>query len=255
MSLPTINTIWIGLELGPIHVECLKSFLKHGHRVVLHVYEEPVDLPFGIELSDANELLPRELIFTNRKTGSYAPFSDLLRYELLYKGLGLYVDCDIYCLGPFPDDPYVFCESKGGLITNALLRLPPDDPVTFDLANMINYPKLVPPPPPYTKWRLIKWRLLRLTQRYKFDRLNTSALGPPALTYYLYKHGLIDKAMPRETCLPKITSTSMLRDPSVKLTDIITNKSIGIHLGNSTIGEINNLPQGCILKDIINGII
>lgn len=114
MSLPTINTIWIGLELGPIHVECLKSFLKHWHRVVLHVYEEPVDLPFGIELSDANELLPRELIFTNRKTGSYAPFSDLLRYELLYKGLGLYVDCDIYCQAHFRMTLMCSARAKGG---------------------------------------------------------------------------------------------------------------------------------------------
>ena len=67
MTLATINAIWIGSRLGDLHVACLRSFLRHGHRVVLHVYDEPQDTPFGVALADASKFLPRSRIFRNRK--------------------------------------------------------------------------------------------------------------------------------------------------------------------------------------------
>ena len=250
MPLPIINAIWIGRELGPLHVKCLESFLRHGHQVVLYVYEKPIDCPSGIELTDAGRLLPKEMIFRNRKTGSYAPFSDLLRYELLYQGLGIYVDCDVFCLKPFPNDLHIFCEEKDGIITNSLLRLPPDNPVTIDLANMRKIPNFTPPW--YSKKRLLKLRLLRLTGQGKLDSLHTNTLGPPAVTYYLKKHGMLDKAMPKDTYINNVTITSMLQNPSVKLADIITDRSIALHIGNSIIDPLHNLPPGCILKNILD---
>ena len=222
MQLPTIDAIWIGRELGSIHVNCLLSFLRHGHRVVLHVYEEPIDSPSGLQLADACELLPGEMIFRNLKTGSYAPFSDLLRYEILHRGLGLYVDCEVYCLIPFPTDSYFFCGDKVGLISNGVLRLPPDEPVTIELASMRKTPNFVPTW--YSKGRLLEWRLLQLTGRNTFDRLHVLAFGPPALTYYLRKHRLHNKAIPRDTNLPNISTTSQLLDPSISLADIVTNR-------------------------------
>ena len=63
MLLATINAIWIGPGLGKLHIACLRSFLMRGHRVVLHVCEYLEDTPEGVELADANELLPRSRMF------------------------------------------------------------------------------------------------------------------------------------------------------------------------------------------------
>ena len=106
MPLPIVNAIWIGPELGAVQVACLKSFLRHGHRVVLHCYEAPIDVPSGVELADASRLLPLSRLF--RTKGSLAPFADLLLYELLGAGLGLYVDCDVFCLRAIEDADYIF---------------------------------------------------------------------------------------------------------------------------------------------------
>jgi len=48
MTLPTINAIWIGPKPGPMNAACLRSFLRHAHRVALHCYASPSDVPDGV---------------------------------------------------------------------------------------------------------------------------------------------------------------------------------------------------------------
>ena len=131
MQLPVVNAIWIGPELGPIHIACLRSFLRHGHRVVLHCYERPKGATNDIEIADANKLLPatREIRYRDCLAGGgLSLFSNLLRYELLRAGLGLYVDCDVFCLRPIEDAEYIFGWETKKLINNAVLKIPADCP-------------------------------------------------------------------------------------------------------------------------------
>jgi hypothetical protein len=118
MGLAIVNAIWIGPELGVVHVACLKSFLRHGHQVVLHCYEKPKDVPDGVELADASRLLPIKRIFYKNKNKSVAGFADLLRYELLGLGLGLYVDCDVFYLRPIEDADYILPGRMGKISTS-----------------------------------------------------------------------------------------------------------------------------------------
>ncbi|WOC15073.1 hypothetical protein [Pseudochrobactrum sp. MP213Fo] len=39
----TVNSLWIGKRLGAVHAACLRSFIRHGHDVVLHAYGRPED--------------------------------------------------------------------------------------------------------------------------------------------------------------------------------------------------------------------
>jgi hypothetical protein len=126
--LPIINAIWIGAELGQIHAACLRSFLRHGHRVVLHCYERPADTPADVEIANARNLLPENGIVRYRGTGSFALFSNLLRYEILKASLGIYVDCDVFCLRPIEDADYIFGREgilKVLLSTTLFLSCPP----------------------------------------------------------------------------------------------------------------------------------
>jgi len=70
----------------------MASFLAHGHPVDLYVYEPPGAPPAGVRLVDAEEILPRALLFTHRRTGSLGSFSDWFRYRLLRERGGIWAE-------------------------------------------------------------------------------------------------------------------------------------------------------------------
>ena len=82
----------------------IRSFLAHGHPYRLYVYESVAGVPPGTQLLDAEAILPRERIFRD-ESGSLGAFSDWFRFELLLEHGGYWVDMDVVCLRPLPDDP------------------------------------------------------------------------------------------------------------------------------------------------------
>ena len=114
-----VNGLWIGNHLSLLELLTLQSFTDHGMTFRLWVYDElDNDLSGieGLELCDATRIIPREDVFQYRNAntfghgkGSYAGFSDIFRYKLLFEYGGWWVDMDICCLQPFDfDAPYVF---------------------------------------------------------------------------------------------------------------------------------------------------
>jgi hypothetical protein len=92
---------WHGPPMGVLHRACLRSFTELGHRFHLYTYE-PVDTPDGVELLDANEIIPFKQMFHYRNpiTGREdpSPFSDLFRFRLLGTRGGWWTDIDTVCL-------------------------------------------------------------------------------------------------------------------------------------------------------------
>ncbi len=113
----TVNAMWIGKSLSACELLTIKSFINNGHRFVLWAYDEiETPLPEGAVVKDASEIIPREKVFSYNHTnqfghgkGSYAGFSDIFRYKLLYVYGGWWTDMDVTCLKPldFKED-YVF---------------------------------------------------------------------------------------------------------------------------------------------------
>jgi len=103
-----VNGLWIGSELSVIELLTLRSFLAHGHRFRLWLYGNlETALPKGVEVMDANEVIPGERIFRYEDNdqfghgkGSVSGFSDIFRYKLLYDHGGWWVDMDVTCLRP-----------------------------------------------------------------------------------------------------------------------------------------------------------
>lgn len=100
-SKSVFNGFWHGPELGPMRMACLASFVSMGHRYELYTYE-PVKVPDGIVIRDANAVIPLadvfyyENPFTGRK--DIGPFSDLFRFKLLKEKGGWWSDVDAFCL-------------------------------------------------------------------------------------------------------------------------------------------------------------
>lgn len=106
----------------------MTSFVRAGHRYNLYTYGQLADVPAGVTLCDAGEILPQDAIFRNqlgKGKGSFACFSDLFRYKLLYERGGWWVDTDVFCLRAFDfAAPYVFgAEDKP--VATGVIKVPP----------------------------------------------------------------------------------------------------------------------------------
>lgn len=117
-TLPVIQGLWVGEELSTMERLCFASFLYHGHPYHLYVYNEVKNIPTGVTVKDANEIVPASQVFTYKSGGTdtYAGFSDLFRYKLLLERGGIWADTDFICLRPWQfTQPYLFA-SQGSRI-------------------------------------------------------------------------------------------------------------------------------------------
>ncbi|MDG4873962.1 hypothetical protein P9273_02485 [Mesorhizobium sp. WSM4935] len=155
---PVVNALWVGDALGEIHAACLRSFLLAGHRVLLHCYDVPGNVPKGVEIFDASRLMPRERIITYRSNGSPSLFSNLYRLKILEAGMGLYVDCDVYCLKPIPQVDYIFGYQTDIELNGAVLKLPADSDMLREALKMVDDPYFIAPWLCERKRRRYRWR-------------------------------------------------------------------------------------------------
>ncbi|NBT58795.1 hypothetical protein EBT16_08435, partial [bacterium] len=135
MSAATLQTLWIGAQLKPLHTACLESFLRFGHTIDLYSYEAVNGVPPGIQLKNAESILPAKKIFAYQKgpgKGSFSAFSNLFRYTLLFERGGVWIDTDVFCLKRWdlegPD--YLFASETLGseqarITASCVMKAPP----------------------------------------------------------------------------------------------------------------------------------
>lgn len=101
--LDTVQTFWHGRTLGPVECLMLRSFLYHGHPVHLYTFNAESlgpDVPAGVELKDAKDILSEENIYFYKGNSSLSAFSNDFRFKLLYDRGGVWIDTDVVCLKP-----------------------------------------------------------------------------------------------------------------------------------------------------------
>jgi len=107
-----IQSLWIGKKLSPLETLSINSFLKNGHNYHLYTYNDVLKIPKGVEVHNGNDIIPEEKIFSFTNSlhkNSFAPFSDLFRYKLLFEKGGIWSDTDAVALRPCRfDSDYVF---------------------------------------------------------------------------------------------------------------------------------------------------
>lgn len=232
-----VNTIWIGGELGPIHAACLRSFVRQGHDVVLHTYARPHDTPDGVRLFDANKLMKQEEIVLHKKTGSLTLAADRYRYRILREGMGLYVDCDVYCLQPFPQDQYVFGWEDDDTINNAVLNMPHDSELLKHIIKASEDDFFIPP------WRgknkILYARLCKaIGLPVHVSRQKWGTIGPRLISYCVKELGLEDEASPLDVFYPVyFKQLDLLYERGLTIADITTPRTLGVHLYNSLLKD------------------
>jgi hypothetical protein len=125
------QSLWLGSRLSMMETLSIESFLKFGYAYHLYCYEAVENVPPGVTVCDAREIVPADQIFYYQHgfgKGSPAGFSDLFRYKLLLEKGQWWVDTDVVCVRPFDlyDTHVIGYERQADRerANNAVLRMP-----------------------------------------------------------------------------------------------------------------------------------
>jgi hypothetical protein len=201
--LPRLNSLWIGEELGYIEQLTLVSALSVGHPFTLYSYtpEKLRRVPSGVEIRDANEVAQYQTLAHYFDGGWAALGTDFFRYAMQAKGLGYWVDLDLYFVRPIDfDDDYVFGWEHKTSINGAVLRLPANSGMVRELGE-IGHVNWQPPFYGPRKTAIFYWR--RLTEGdIRPENYRWGTFGPMLLTYLAKKYGVARAAKERSVFYP-----------------------------------------------------
>ena len=94
-----IQSLWVGNKLSTMERLCCASYMAQGHEFHLYTYSPVENIPKGVLVRDANEIMPE----MSYRFQYLAQFADWWRYNLIYQKGGWWVDMDTVCLKPFDD--------------------------------------------------------------------------------------------------------------------------------------------------------
>ena len=131
-----VFTLWISEEdcaIPPLVYLSLKSMVLTGHEVIIYTYTHLDNIPEGVKVIDANEIMDKSKIFRYKDTGSFSGFANLFRLKRLYEYGGTWLDLDILLIKNISSlDDIIICsepQKEFYLHTNnAFIRFPKGDP-------------------------------------------------------------------------------------------------------------------------------
>lgn len=198
-----IGMLWVDGPLSFLEQLCMVSFLDAQQDVRLYVYGDVTNIPDGVEVQDARDILPDEDFVIHTRTGSPAPHSDKFRYRMLAQQPDLiWADTDAYCLKPFqPVDGHFYGWITGTEIANGVMKLPPDSQTLKDLIEYTEDPYAIPPwLPERHQNELIEAR--NAGNPKHVGEMPWGVWGPSALTWLLERNGEAHHAMQPHVLYP-----------------------------------------------------
>lgn len=127
-----VHTFWTGPDLSYYEDLSLRSAVSAGARVLLYTYNKTLNVPEGVELADAREVLSGPLYQFHHKDGdlSLALHSDLFRYLAIQKFGGWYMDLDIVAMkAALPGDKVYLAYQEDGIVNAAVMKFPAGSPI------------------------------------------------------------------------------------------------------------------------------
>ncbi|GGE00395.1 hypothetical protein SAMN05421774_101220 [Gemmobacter megaterium] len=226
-----VGALWIGGSLSYLEQLCLKSFVDAGQHIVLYTYQGVTNAPEGVELADANTILPQTGFLRHTRTGSPALHSDLFRYHMLAQHDDLiWADTDAYCVRPFATTTGHFYawESKHGL-NGGVLGLPRDSATLAALLELTSDEFAIP------EWfdDAEKARMQALKDAgtpVHAAEMPWGVWGPAALTHYLKKTGEVKFALPQVALYPfHYKDRRLMLRPGIEMSEYVTDETYSIH--------------------------
>lgn len=217
--------------------------------MALYCYSIPTEVPRGISIRDANEILPERTLFFDRN-GSVAVFSDWFRYELQRRNAGTWIDTDVYMISPLDQTrPYLFGRQDDEIINNAIFRVPAESPLLLALIALFESTRIPRWLPTRDKFRahLRFW----LSGKSQIGQLPWGTTGPQALTSLARHCNLDGHALPQNAFYPvPWQNARWILEPGVDISDFVSADTVAVHLWNECIKDFKNNapPRGSFLE-------
>jgi len=209
--------------------------LRQNYKVRLFCYDSITNVPAGIDIADAREIMPRQELLVHRATGSPALGTNKFRYLIMKKGLGYWLDTDVIMIKPLPAEDYIFGWQDEHLICNAVFYLSQNSSILSDICDFVS--QQYPIPPFYDDaTRSDLEQKLQSGQPVDVRDMGWGVYGPQALTFFVRKNGLLHFAKPREDFYPiHWTQAHVLLSSKYEVSELITTSTIAVHLWNQVL--------------------
>jgi hypothetical protein len=165
-----IHQIWIGPHTPPSYMMSTWKIKHPDYEYILWTEAEVLKRGFIFETQAKIDIMPE-----------YCGKSDLMRYEILYKYGGIFIDADSICINPFDDyfmvNPvFLTYENENvrkGLISNGTMGFIPKHPFMRDLIDWILTPESTPLIQQFRAWYSVgPVRLTELINKNKYKDIS-----------------------------------------------------------------------------------
>ncbi|GFE64022.1 alpha/beta fold hydrolase [Litoreibacter roseus] len=226
-----IAQLWIGGNLSYMEQLCATSFRDAGHHVKMYTYGDVGNIPDGIEIADANEIMPLGNVIAHKRTGSPAPQADKWRYNMLAKcDRTIWADTDAYCVKEFTTSNGHFHGWESNRhINNGVVGLPQDSDALAGLIDFTSDEYAIP------DWFDDATKADMIAQKEAGTPVHVGeqswgVWGPQALTHFLHKSGEHKYAMPIEALFPiSFKKRRLMLKPNLDLSQYVTDNTLSIH--------------------------
>lgn len=231
-KLSTIAALWIEGPLSFLEQLCLKSFLDNGHKVVLYHYGPLENVPNGIDLADATEILPQKDFLTHERTGSPALHSDLFRYKMLQKSSNtIWADTDAYCMKPFETfTGHFYGWESNSHINGGVLGLPSDSDTLKALLDFTSDEFAIPQYYGEEYAQELEEKK-RAGNPVHASEMPWGVWGPHAVTHFLHETGEARHAFAQEVLYPfTFKERGKMLKRNFDVSSWVTENTVSVHL-------------------------
>lgn len=244
----TVGMLWMGDTLSFLEQLCLKSFVDQGQAITLFSYRPVSNVPEGVILANAAQILPEGEVLLHHRTGSPALHSDRFRYHLLAKCPGMiWADTDAYCIKPLaPEEGFLFSWESAHGVNGGVLALPPESATLAKLIDFTSQPYPIPP------WLSAQDQAALIALHEAGTPMHVSDMawgvwGPRALTHFLHETEEIAYALPQSVLYPfAYRERNLLLKPDVKLEERVKPDTVSLHFYGRRLRQrlLASHPQG-----------
>ena len=226
-----VASLWIGERLQYLHQLCLLSHLRHGHPTTLYCTDRVGNVPPGVEVRPASEIMALDRGLVARTSESF--FSNVFRYRMIQATEAIWIDCDAFCHRPFPDGMDMIFAGHGfrGALNCGVVAIPREGEL---IHRLLDYYDRLPDAPAWfnrQQRRQLDRQDPSLPQAVRIYNVERTAFGPQAFTWFARQTGDDARALPPDTLYPvPFQLNDVFYDPHGRVEGHFTNATLSVHL-------------------------
>ena len=226
-----VASLWIGEKLHYLNQLCLLSHLRHGHPTTLYCTDKVSNVPDGVEVRQASELMNIDRGIVAQTSESF--LSNVFRYKMIAATDAVWIDCDAFCHKPFPDAMQNIFAGHGfrGALNCGVVYIPQKGEL---IDRLLDYYENLPEAPAWfnkQQRKKLEKQDASLPQAVRIYNAERTAFGPQAFTYFAQQTGDFEKALTSDTLYPvPFQLNDVFYDPYGRVEGHFTDNTLSVHL-------------------------